>query len=147
MFGSAILEAHAEIQMLLYQNSGAMSPDEQGSASSVHPYIGYSKRCCLLCWLFIRIHSAFHVRGTHETIVHRWEIPIASLTKPATIKFQSTSVDLFSIIKIILQNMFDQSFPLKHPELLAQSSAALSTTQSTLDREKAEMERSQLKMR
>jgi hypothetical protein len=52
---------HAEIQMLLYQNSDAMSPDEQGSASSVHPYIGCSKRCCLLCWLFIRIHGAFHV--------------------------------------------------------------------------------------
>jgi hypothetical protein len=43
--------------------------------------------------------------------------------------------------------MFDQSFPLEHPELLTQSSAALSTTQNILDGEKAEMERSQLKMR
>lgn len=135
---------HAEIQMLLYQNSFVMSPDEQGK---VHPYIGCSKRCCLLCWLFIRIHGAFHVRGSHETVVHRWEIPMSSLTEPATSKFRSISDYLFSIIKIILQNMFNQSFPLKHLELLAQSSAALSTMQTVLDREKDEMEKSQLKMR
>jgi hypothetical protein len=83
---------HAEIQMLLYQNSGTMSPDEQGSAGSVHPYIGCSKHCCLLCWLFIRIHGAFHVRGTHETVVQRWEIPMASLTKPATIKLVDRTI-------------------------------------------------------
>lgn len=135
---------HAEIQMLLYHNSFDMTLDEQGK---VHPYIGCSKRCCLFCWLFIRIHGAFHVRGSHETIVHRWEIPMASLTEPATSKFQLISEDLFNIVKIILQDMFDQSFPLGYPKLLAQSSAALSTTQTILDREKAEMERSQLKMR
>jgi hypothetical protein len=107
---------HAEIQMLFYQNSFAMSPDEQ---SKIHPYIGCSKRCCLLCWLFIRIHGAFHVRGSHETVVHRWEIPMVSLTEPTTSKFQSSSDDLFNIIKLILQNMFGQSFPLRHLKLFA----------------------------
>jgi hypothetical protein len=72
---------------------------------------------------------------------------MVSLIDPATSKFESISDDLLGIIKTILQNMFDQSFPLRHPQLLAQSSAALSTTQTVFDREKAEIERSQLKMR
>jgi len=139
---SEMCHVHAEIQVLHYQN--IISSEEQGK---VHPYIGCSKRCCLLCWLFIRIHGWADVRGCHETLLHRWEIPVNSLAEPVASKFQSISNDLFGMIKYILQNMFDQSFPLQQPKLLAQSSAALSTTKTVLDREKAEMEKSQLRMR
>lgn len=135
---------HAEIQILFYQNSFTMSSGKQGK---VHPYVGCSKLCCLLCWLFIQIHGEFSVRGCHETIVHRWEVPKRSPAEITTSKYQSVSDTLLDIIKLLLQKVFDQGFPLEHPKLLAQSSAALSTTQTVLDREKAEMEKSQLQMR
>jgi hypothetical protein len=135
---------HAEIQMLYYLNNFTASPSQNGRS---HPYIGCSKLCCLLCWLFIRIHGGLKARGSHETVVHRWEIPMESLKKAALSKFQAVSGELLSVVKIIIQRIVDESLSLRHTEPLAQSSAALSTTQSVLDREKAEMEKSKLKMR
>lgn len=135
---------HAEIQLLSHQKTSVSSQDEIGK---VHPYIGCSKRCCLLCWLFIRTDASFQVRGSHETVMHRWEIPTRLLLDPSTTQLHLISNDFFYFIKTILQNLFNQSFPLKPPELLAQSSAALSTTQTVLDREKAQMEKSELNTR
>ncbi|MAD85003.1 MAG: hypothetical protein CL912_18750 [Deltaproteobacteria bacterium] len=62
---------HAEIQLLCYQMRYFKTEYQKGCVS---PYIGCSKLCCLLCWLLLRVHGGYHVRGTHETIMHRWEM-------------------------------------------------------------------------
>jgi hypothetical protein len=95
----------------------------------------------------LRVHGAYHVRGTHETIMHRWEIPAVLLTEAYTAEYQPILQDFLGLIRMLLQNLLDQPFPLRHPRLLAQSSAALSTTETVLDREKAQMEKPQLNMR
>ena len=135
---------HAEIQLLSHQTQFFKSRHEDGC---VHPYIGCSKLCCLLCWLLLRAHGAYHVRGTHETIMHRWEIPTVLLTEAYTAEYQPILQDFLGFIRLLLQNLLDQPFPFRHSRLLAQSSAALSTTQTVLDREKAQMEKPQLNMR
>ena len=135
---------HAEIQLLSHQTQFTKSRHEDGC---VHPYIGCSKLCCLLCWLLLRVHGAYHVRGTHETIMHRWEIPTVLLTEAYTAEHQPIMQQFLGVVKRLLQILVDQPFPLRHPMLLAQSSAALSTTQTVLDREKAQMEKPQLDMR
>lgn len=124
---------HAEIQLLSYQAQFCKSRYED---ERVHPYIGCSKLCCLLCWLLLRIHGAYHVRGTHETIMHRWEIPSALLTEAYT-EYLPIWQDFLGFIRRLLQNLLDQPFPLRHPGLLAQSSAALSTMETVLEREKS----------
>lgn len=134
---------HAEIQLLSHQTQFSKAPLEGGR---VHPYIGCSKLCCLLCWLLLRVHGAYHVRGTHETIMHRWEIPTVLLIE-AYSEYLPIVQDFLDVIRMLLQNLLDQPFPLKHPGLLAQSSAALSTTVTVLDRERAQMEKPQLNMR
>lgn len=135
---------HAEIQLLSHQTQYFKSRQEKGC---VHPYIGCSKLCCLLCWLLLRVHDAYHVRGTHETIMHRWEIPAIFLTEAYTAEHQPILQDFLGLIRTLLQNLLDQPFPLRQPDLLAQSSAALSTTKTVLDREEAQMQKPQLNMR
>jgi hypothetical protein len=135
---------HAEIQLLSYQ-SQFFNPRQENE--HVHHYIGCSKLCCLLCWLLLRAHGAFQVRGTHETIMHRWEIPGVLLTNAHTAEYKPVLQDFLCFIKRLLQTLFDLPYPLRHPNLLAQSSAALSTTQTVLDREKAQMEKPELNMR
>ena len=135
---------HAEIQLLSHQTQFFKSRHEDGC---VHPYIGCSKLCCLLCWLLLRVHGAYHVRGSHETIMHRWELPAVLLTEAYTAEYQPILQDFLGFIRMLLQNLLDQPFPLRHLRLLAQSSAALSTTETVLDREKVQMEKPQLNMR
>lgn len=49
-------------------------------------------------------------------------------------------------VKRVLQYLLNQSLPLKHPNDLAQSSAALSTVQDAIEQETAQMERTELSM-
>ncbi|KAF1993802.1 hypothetical protein P154DRAFT_384427, partial [Amniculicola lignicola CBS 123094] len=135
---------HAEVQLLTHQTQHFKSEQKDGY---VHPYIGCSKLCCLLCWLLLQVHGAYQVRGTHETIMHRWEIPAILLTEAYTAEYLPILQDFFGLIRMLLQRIMDQPFPLRHAELLAQSSAALSTIETVLDREKAQMEEPQLNMR
>ena len=79
--------------------------------------------------------------------MHKWEIPTTPLGNAKVAEFQSIKGDLLELILLILQDIFDQPFPLRNLELLAQSSAALSTTQTVVDREKAKMEKSELTRR
>lgn len=95
----------------------------------------------------LRVHGAYHVRGTHETIMHRWEAPAVLLTEAYTAEYQPILRNFLDFIRMLLQNLLDQPFPLRHLRLLAQSSAALFTTETVLDREKAQMEKPQLNMR
>ncbi|KAL9632463.1 MAG: hypothetical protein Q9164_005307 [Protoblastenia rupestris] len=88
-----------------------------------------------------------HLERTHETIMHRWEIPAVLLTEAYTAEYQPILQDFLGFIRMLLQNLLDQPFPLRHLRLLAQSSAALSTTETVLDREKVQMEKPQLNMR
>ena len=79
--------------------------------------------------------------------MHRWEMPPILLSDAHSSEYQPILQDFLCLKKIILQQLLDQSFPLKHPKLLAQSSAALSTIETVLEREKAQMEKPQLNMR
>lgn len=79
--------------------------------------------------------------------MHKWEIPTSPLENAKIAEFQSIKGDLLEIVLFILQNIFDQPFPLRNLELLAQSSAVLSTTQTVVDWEKAKMEKSELTRR
>ena len=61
---------HAEIHVLLGRDV-LLSQDER---KQTHPYIGCSRRCCWLCYAFVLLHGGFETRGTHGTIMHRWDI-------------------------------------------------------------------------
>ncbi|KAG4415746.1 hypothetical protein IFR04_011110 [Cadophora malorum] len=74
-------------------------------------------------------------------------MPPILLSDAHSSEYQPILQDFLCLKKIILQQLLDQSFPLKHPKLLAQSSAALSTIETVLEREKAQMEKPQLNMR
>ena len=137
-------DVHAEIQLLFHHTRFLKSQHEDGR---VHPYIGCSKLCCLLCWQLIRVHGAYQVRGTHETVMHRWGIPAVFLTEAYAAEHQTVLQDFFKSIKNLLQNLLYQNFPLNNSGLLAQSSAALSTMETVLEREKAQMEKPQLDRR
>lgn len=131
---------HAEVQTL-HHHDFLLSPDER---KHTHPYIGCSRRCCLLCYFFILAHGGFGVRGTHETIMHRWEIPKhfpVGNADPIT-KFRSATKRLLNIVKNILQELFTKTYPVTQPELLAQSSGALSSAQIVLEKESAQLEKS-----
>lgn len=132
---------HAEIQAL-HHHGFSLSPDER---KHTHPYIGCSRRCCLLCYFFILVHGGFGVRGTHETIIHRWEIPkhfLVGHAGPVT-DFQCATERLLDIVKRILQGLFKMSYPANHRELLAQSSDALSSAQIIPEKESTPLEKSQ----
>ena len=135
---------HAEVQLLQHHDIIHQNEDE---AFSVHPYIGCSRRCCLLCYCFVRAFGGFRVRGTHETTMHRWALPESSLHAGRQSRFQSATARCLEILVRSLQDIFCKPFPLAHTQLLAQSSAALSTAKTVLDREVNEMEKSQLNTR
>lgn len=135
---------HAELQVL-YNHDVFYTPTN--GVFYVHPYIGCSKRCCLLCYCFILAHGGFKLRGTHETIMHRWELPTVSSAADSYAKFRSAIEHLFHIVIAILRNLLQKSYPPTHIELLAQSSAALSTAQTVLDQELSQMEKPQLNIR
>ncbi|EXJ69260.1 uncharacterized protein A1O5_07296 [Cladophialophora psammophila CBS 110553] len=131
---------HAEIQVL-QSHDFLSSPDER---KHTHPYIGCSRRCCLLCYLFIRSYGGFDVRGTHQTIIHRWEIPehtIVGKADPIT-KFRSATERFLNIVRSILQRLFNMTYPISQSQLLAQSSDALSSARSTSEKESAQLEKS-----
>jgi OTT_1508-like deaminase len=135
---------HAECQVL-YHHDAFYTP--MSEAFYVHPYIGCSRLCCLFCYCFILVHGGFKIRGTHETVMHRWTLPADFPTTDSHAKFRSTSQHLFNILATILRDSFEKSYPLTHIELLAQSSAALSTAQTVLDREMGQMEKSHANIR
>ena len=131
---------HAEIQALHYYEF-LLSPDER---QRTLPYIGCSKRCCLLCYLFVGLHGGFNVRGTHETIIHRWELPD---TFPVDIaesvaRVKSTAEKLLNFLKRVLQGWFELSCLASHRELLAQSSHALSSAKIMVEETSGKLEQS-----
>ncbi len=111
------------------------------------PYIGCSKRCCLLCYCFISAHGRFRVRGTHETIIHKWTLPALTPEMGPNADFQSATQNMYQILMVILQNLFEKPYSLRAIEALAQSSAALSTARTVCDQEVGQMEKSELSMR
>lgn len=135
---------HAELQALYHYDTsyGIKSKDYH-----VHPYIGCSKHCCLLCYGFIIAHGGFAVRGTHETIMHQWNLPAKFPTVTSQAKFRSATEILFNMAVNIVQGLFQKRYPLSHLELRAQSSAALSTAQTVYEREMSQMQKSQQNFR
>jgi len=131
---------HAEIQVLLH-HALSSSPGEKKDA---HPYIGCSRRCCWLCHFVIHEYGGFEVRGTHETVIHRWEIPreIADNQACSEQKLQSVIERLLQEVKIHLQSILGSSFPGRKLQLLAQSSVALSSGRSMVEEESALLEKS-----
>lgn len=116
---------HAETQLLAYFEY-SMSPDDRNQS---HKYIGCSRRCCWLCYVLVRAHENFGVRGTHETFLYRWNVPMTSPTGEGGSSMQlSLAVDrLLMELKASLQTSFN-SPPAKHLDLRAQSSHGLSST-------------------
>ena len=59
---------HAEIQMVLHLL-------DEGKVEEAFPYIGGSKYCCYLCWIFLRNQGVFRTRGCHDHLHHKWLVP------------------------------------------------------------------------
>ena len=131
---------HAELQ-LSYHHCTLLSPDEN---KHIHAYIGCSKKSCLLCYLFVKLYGDFDVRGTHETLFHRWELhqsfPIDD--SGSTSRFRSATRDLLNLLKIVLAKIFNGPRIANRRDLLAQSSAALSSAQFEVEKESAKLEKS-----
>jgi OTT_1508-like deaminase len=102
---------HAETQLLAYFEY-SMSPDDQ---SQTRRYIGCSRRCCRLCHVLIRAHEHFDVRGTHETLLHRWNVPMSPSTGNGSSSMQlHLAMDrLLMELKVSLQTLFNDSPPRK----------------------------------
>ncbi|KAJ5153726.1 uncharacterized protein N7500_009165 [Penicillium coprophilum] len=116
---------HAESQLLAYFEY-SMSPDDRNQS---HKYIGCSRRCCWLCHVLVRAHEHFGVRGTHETLLYRWNVPTPSLTEKRS---SSAQLDL-AMERLLMEVMFLLQDLLSRPkekrlQLKAQSSHALSST-------------------
>ncbi|KAK5214941.1 hypothetical protein LTR96_011628 [Exophiala xenobiotica] len=135
---------HAEIQVL-HHHDVLSSSDER---RHTHPYVGCSRRCCLLCYFFILAYGGFGVRGTHQTIMHRWEIPENNVVSKAhaITTFRSATERLLDAVKSILRELFKMAFPISQSELLAQSSDALSSARTILEKESAQLEKSHLEL-
>lgn len=130
---------HAKIRTLQYHDL-CVPPDE---GSFTHPYIGFSKRCCWLCYSFILFHGQFRIRGTHESIMHRWGVSVQPTTgKSETLsRYEQTTSRLLQKIKLVLATILSLPYPLRGIELLAKSSAAISSAQITMEKESAQLER------
>ncbi|KAJ5425112.1 hypothetical protein N7465_000182 [Penicillium sp. CMV-2018d] len=116
---------HAETQLLAHFEY-SMSTDDKDQS---HKYIGCSKRCCWLCYILVRAHEHFEVRGTHETLLYRWDVPMHS---PKGKGGSSTQLNLamdrlLMQLKVSLESLLN-SPQRKHRDLRAQSSHALSST-------------------
>ena len=131
---------HAEIQAIVFHYLYSSAHEKKHT----HPYIGCSRRCCSLCYLFILIHGEFRVRCTHESILHRWNLPTRHVEaeNEALLKLRSTTTRLLDTLKNILRELFKEPRPPSHREQLAQSSAALSSAQIVAEKESAPLERS-----
>lgn len=132
---------HAEIQALNYHDLH-ISTDEK---KLIHPYVGCSRRCCLLCYSLIDLRGDFRVRGTHETVIHRWNIPknhAAVGADAALTKARVATVRLLQRVVRILCELLKAPHPVTSGQLLAQSSVALSSAQITVEKGLAPLERS-----
>jgi hypothetical protein len=125
---------HAETQLL----SNFQYSMSSGDRSQSHKYIGCSKRCCLLCYLFVYAHGRFAVRGTHGTLLHRWNVPTPSPTCSGSLfkELRLAQDRLFMTLKDRLQKIFHDAPTKTNSEALtAQSSHALSSTGAIWERE------------
>lgn len=136
---------HAELQALCHYNL-SLRHDEKWL---IHPYIGCSRRCCFLCYCYILTCGGFGVRGTHETIIHRWEMPQLGLTED--IEQDEGVLDatklFFNVLKEVLKSLLTRPFPLHHRDLLPQSSYAMSSATIFLETEMASWDRPQAELR
>lgn len=119
---------HAEIQLITYFEHSMLAGDRELSQR----YIGCSRRCCLLCYQLVCTHGYFSVRGTHGTLIYRWNVPDPPLVdEDGLSKHLYLALDyLFLNLKAHLQQLLTR--PKKksrdfHHELRAQSSHGLSS--------------------
>jgi hypothetical protein len=133
---------HAELQTLYYYDH-VLSLKEQGRT---HPYMGCSRRNCALCYLFLRGHGRFGSRGTHGSILHRWDVPEpisdSSGSYPVNNSLQHGLEPFVATLKFVLQKLLERPCPVRNHELRAQSSKALSSAQFLAEKELVAMERS-----
>ncbi|UKZ75490.1 hypothetical protein TrVFT333_003176 [Trichoderma virens FT-333] len=123
---------HAEIQMLCSRDA-LLSCDER---KQTHPYIGCSRRCCMLCYAFLRFYGGFKMRGTHETVMHRWEIPLsASIREDFATDYRVAKIRTVNFLKHIIRDLITMPHPASRQQLLAQSSCALSSAQVMVEKE------------
>ncbi|KAF2472426.1 uncharacterized protein BDR25DRAFT_366441 [Lindgomyces ingoldianus] len=135
---------HCEVQLLHYYDESFKSSNQK---YQTHPYIGCSRLCCYLCYCFTLVYGGFDVRGTHETIMNRWEIPLHSPTGRYSSTVDLATQRLLQILKAELQSNLYSTAPPRNYELRAQSSIGLSTAKTMLEEEIVEMERSELAIR
>lgn len=128
---------HAELQVL---NFFTLLPVARDKTAHVHQFIGCSKLCCLLCYCLVLAHGKFKMRGTHRTVMHRWEFPPAIGLGPA-------ANHLYEIVLDLLEGTLSRPFRDRHSVALAQSSAAISTARTVPDQDLGQMEAVQLNNR
>lgn len=132
---------HAEIQALYHLEVLFPSQDK---TYTVHPYIGCSRRCCFLCKAFVEVtYPEMRVRGTHYSLMHRWELqqhfPSAALRG----KFENGAKKLLQTLRDVLKTaLLGRVSPKK---ALAQSSFGLPSEASLEWGRLAKMERAHTK--
>jgi hypothetical protein len=116
---------HAETQLLAYFEY-SMSTDDRNQS---HKHIGCSRLCCWLCHVLVRAHEHFGVRGTHEALLYRWNVPMPPATNKGSLSTQLhlAMERLLMELKVSLRNSFNKPRG-KRLELKAQSSHGLSST-------------------
>lgn len=83
------LYSHVEIQLICYLMRERLS-------ERTIPYIGCSKRSCLICWNFLKhLPGAFRTRGCHGKLYNRWTVP--KISNPNTADQISINTALGSV--------------------------------------------------
>ena len=59
---------HAEMQLVLHLA-------ERSSLERTYAYLGGSKYCCPMCWMFLQRQGRFRARGCHANMYHKWMLP------------------------------------------------------------------------
>lgn len=85
---------HAEMMLMTYLLSLT------GSSSEIFPYLGISKKTCLLCERVIREMGQFKTRGNHGKYYSQWTLPLTLWTNPKTMdKLRNTVQRLRDILR------------------------------------------------
>ena len=58
---------HAELQLIIFY-------EQNHRLTLFSPYIGCNKRCCYLCYSFIKEHGRFQVDGCHQSLYSLWTV-------------------------------------------------------------------------
>lgn len=108
---------HTEMQLLLYLA-------EHSSLERTYAYLGGSKYCCPMCWMFLQCQGKFRTRGCHANMYHKWLVPTTSEYTSGTTQDEMQEVAA-KVKNVLIYHLSTGSTTYNNPR--AESSLGLTT--------------------